>query len=512
MKNKIVCILALAPLLISCGGPTSEPKSIVDEDYVPTLPTFKDKNSGAILEDEENVYFDFYEISDFHGATEYDKDDNKLGIERMSTYFDNKRTANPGGTFLLSGGDMWQGTADSNITRGNLVTYVMDVMDFDAMTLGNHEFDWTEKWIKNNEEKATFPFLCANLLDKRTNELADFVSPSTIVTRGDYKVGIIGTIGDNIKSAILASAVENFDFTNEIAAVKSESAKLKEAGCDLVVWSSHNDVTYLKNEISSEDLGVNLIFGGHSHNTIVDEVNGIPMLESKNYGRSIPHVQLKLNKTTKAVTPVEGYGCDTTPTATEYSADADVTGIYNQYKSLYIDPLKNIKIGHTSSDLSASEHLPNLAVKAMFENIKTDYSNYDIKAAFTNVNGGVRADVKAGDINYGDIYSAFPFDNELVILSTTGRKLQNYTGGNGISNFAQYQVVGSYGALVSTEKYYFVSTDYLASNDSYFSSCELVAHTGIIIRDCVAEAIKALGNVDANAFKTSSDSHFQKIS
>ena len=117
-----------------------------------------------------NVYFDFYELSDFHGATTYGEG-SQLGISKLASYFDDKRTENPGGSIILAGGDMWQGTADSNITRGNLVTYAMCEIGFDSMTLGNHEFDWTDTWIKNNKNRANFPFLCATSLIAVYNDI-----------------------------------------------------------------------------------------------------------------------------------------------------------------------------------------------------------------------------------------------------------------------------------------------------------------------------------------------------
>ncbi|HBF68780.1 MAG TPA: hypothetical protein DDW20_05695, partial [Firmicutes bacterium] len=185
--KKILLSLLVLPFVSGCGE--SEGTNIPIEEYVPNLPEIKNKNVGDIKEDDNFVYFDFYEISDFHGAVEYNKDDDHIGIEKLSTYFDEKRSNNPGGTILLSGGDMWQGTADSNVTKGNLVTYSMNVMNFDAMTLGNHEYDWTDSFIRNNKKKANFPFLAANIIDDGTGKNPDYVQASVVLERGDYKIG-----------------------------------------------------------------------------------------------------------------------------------------------------------------------------------------------------------------------------------------------------------------------------------------------------------------------------------
>lgn len=511
MKTKTITALLVVPLLIGCGGNNGELViKIVDPDYTPTLPTYKDKDKGAIKEDENNVYFDFYEISDYHGAVVNNKDDGYIGLERLSSYYDKKREDNPGGSFIVSSGDMWQGSADSNITRGNLVTYGMNVMNFASMTLGNHEFDWTVDWIKNNKERARFPLLCANLIDKSTSKIPDFVSASTTITRGNYKVGIVGTIGDNIKDSILATAVTNYDFADEVSTVVSETAKLRESGCDIVVWTSHNDIEYLKNKIGSTKLGVDLIFGGHSHSALENTTNdGILMLESRDYGRGLPHAQLKMDKKTKAVS-VSAKGFDDNPAAGDYAADADITGIYKQYSEKYIDPVKNQNIGKADGDFDKTK-LGNLAVESMFNKIKEAYPDTDPRACFTNVNGGIRNTFKSGKLIYGDVYKAFPFDNEIVICETTGSNLQNFAAGS-VSNVALYQNIYTYGALNADQKYKFITTDFLALNSDFFSGkCTIVNYTKLNLRDCLASAIMKAGTIKADEYKITAKKEFSKI-
>lgn len=507
--KKHIAILALFPLLAGCNGNTN----IVDHvpfDYTPNLPEFKNKDVGTIKEDEDYVYFDFYEISDFHGAVEYDKSSSKLGLERLSSYFDAKRKENPGGTFVLSSGDMWQGSADSNITRGNLVTYGMDVMNFTSMTLGNHEFDWTVDWIKNNKGRATFPFLAANLIDKTTSEIADFVKPSVMVTRGDYKIGIVGTIGENIKGDIYAANVANYDFTSEIDAVNKESENLRKQGCDIVVWTSHNDVDYLKSKISVKSVDVDLIFGGHSHTTICTEYGDIPMLEAKDYGRSIPHCQLKINKKTKDVSPVEGYACDTNPTLNDYSPDNDITLIYNQYNEKYIAPLKKQKLGKADGDFN-EELLSNLAVESMFKAINK-LGGYDIRACFTNINGGIRDTLKSGDILFGNIYSVFPFDNELVVMECSGSKFKSLLLGN-VQNLAIYQNVYDLSSIDANKKYQICTTDFLSMNTKYLSGFgEIIFNSKKIYRDAVVSNIKELSTIKASDYKSNAKKEFKYLS
>lgn len=519
MHKRIIPILLILPLLASCSG--KDALDHVPEDFTPNLPEFKNKDNGPIKEDADYVYFDVFEVSDFHGATVFDKEEGELGLERLSTYFDAQRANNQGGTIIISGGDMWQGSADSNITRGNLVTYGMRVMGFASMTFGNHEFDWEASgtsWIRNNKARASdggtnsFPFLGANIFKKDTTEHPDYCQASTIVTRGDYKVGIVGTIGDNIRDSILAAAIADLTFTDEVEAAKSEAAKLRAEGCDVVIWSTHNDAEQIQTRISGiSDLGIDAVFGGHTHsNKNVTAGAGIPILETKDLGRGIAHATIKMNKSTKAVTATGTV--DASPTYKDYEPDKDITGIYEQYSKQFIDVVKNRKLGKTDADLSKEDELGNLAVESMFNSTKKAFGDYEISAAFTNKSGGIRADIKSGKITYGDVYAAFPFDNEIVIIKTKGKNLKSYLTSSQL-NAARYNVV--YDKSINLDgDYYFLTSDYLATNANFpFGEAgnEVVCYTKLNIRDSIADAIKAAKKIKAANYKTSAKKEFQRI-
>jgi len=170
------------------GGSTnsgdSQCKSHKDDD----LNDLCDKCGVTLL-----VYVDFYTINDLHGKLA--DGDSHPGVDELSTYLTNaKRTDDY--MFVLSAGDMWQGSAESNLTNGKIMTEWMNAMDFTAMTLGNHEYDWGETAIRENHQIAEFPFLAINIYDRSTNKLVDYCKPSTVVSAGGLKIGIIGAMGD----------------------------------------------------------------------------------------------------------------------------------------------------------------------------------------------------------------------------------------------------------------------------------------------------------------------------
>ena len=134
--------------------------------------------------------------------------------------------------------------------------------------------------------------------------------------------------------------------------------------------------------------------------------------------------------------------------------------------------------------------------------------NGDIKvvAAFHNAKGGVRAPIAAGDITFGKVYQSFPFDNEICVIKTTGKKLKNYF--KKISNSGIWRdtsVVSSLDALNDADEYYFTTTDFMATSNSFafkLKDADLI-RTGYIVRDAIAGRIKSQKNIKATDFENS---------
>lgn len=487
IKHKILALAIAIPMISGCGGSTSDGVKDDVKKFTPNLPEVSNKNVGDPITDESgNVLFDFYELSDFHGAAEYNYDSDQLGINRLSSYFTNKRELNPGGTVLTSSGDQWQGTADSNLTYGNLITYAMNIMEFDAMALGNHEFDWGVGEIENNKERSSFPFLAANLYMKGTKELPNFASEYNVVERGDYKIGIVGTIGEDIKDTIIASAVSDFDFGKEIEAVDRVSTILREQEeCDIVVWNSHNDGQYLIDIMNKDGMpDVDVVFGGHSHVDFNNVTNGVPVLATQPYGESVAHVQLALDPVSKDVSVVT-QEINTELVKLNLPEDKDVKMVYDQYLEKFINPVKNIEIGNLVGDLTITDTLGNLTVEAMMKATTKMHPEVELSAVFHNQNGGIRNDIKSGVVSMGEIYKSFPFDNEIVILEVSGYYLQSYLN---MQNMALWQDI-DISSIESKTKYYIATTDYLSTKTEggfIYHTEGATIYTKINVRECVA--------------------------
>jgi len=136
--------------------------------------------------------------NDFHGAIA--ETGGQYGIARLAQNFKMVKDASKA-TVIVSAGDMFQGTALSNYNHGKTIIDIMNIMQFDAMTLGNHEFDWGYNQMyqyvdgNTNNGEAKFPFLGCNIIEKSTGTLPDGVKAYQIVERGGLKIAIIGYMG-----------------------------------------------------------------------------------------------------------------------------------------------------------------------------------------------------------------------------------------------------------------------------------------------------------------------------
>ena len=187
--KRLIALLLCFTLLCGCIAPQTPQKPTACSTH-----TDNDNNGACDLCNESVlVVVDFYNINDLHGK--FADTSEQPGVNEMTTYFKKVR-AKDDHVVLLSTGDTWQGSSESNLTGGLLMTDWMNQLDFVAMTLGNHEFDWGTEHIANNAELAEFPFLAINIYSKDTNTLVPYCQPSVMVEADGIQIGIIGAIGD----------------------------------------------------------------------------------------------------------------------------------------------------------------------------------------------------------------------------------------------------------------------------------------------------------------------------
>ena len=295
---KKTLLLPLLALLLACGPTESNLSSESSESEF----TSSSSESRTPVEVELNdATYDFYCLNDFHGSIRELSEEHAVGMGKLFSELKRLKDADPEHTFILSSGDMFQGSLESNREYGMSVLSGMNAAGFDAMALGNHEFDYGQSRLFDLAEAAKFPFLGANIVKwengQETSEpLSDLIGSSTIIERGGNRIGIIGAIGEGLTDDITSSAVSNCVFTDIEPIIKEEATRLREyEGCGLVILLLHDDeraVKYFDEDDPVENY-VDGIFTGHTHSKNLSLLGGrVPVVQSYYNGHNISHFTL----------------------------------------------------------------------------------------------------------------------------------------------------------------------------------------------------------------------------
>ncbi len=412
--------------------------------------------------------FLFYNLNDFHGAVEKNLDNMEVGISYISSYLFSEKENNPNSGFIFTNsGDMWQGSADSNITRGELVIEWLNLLDCKAQSIGNHEFDWGVNTIEENISKMDFPLLGCNVIDEDSGLLVDYLKPYTTITVEGLHIGIIGVIGDGLESSILQSNIQGVDFVDPVPLVQHYSDYLKEQGADFILLLNHDD------DIYDELYGyVDLVFNGHTHSYQNELLgNEVPVLQAYCNGRDISKCVLTYDFATNDINyneseVVELFNLD-------LENDTQTDELYQYYLDNYINDIKNEVVGYATNGISYYD-VPILSAKYAYQ-YYLDYgtTNYDIVSSTTN---SARSEIDAGEITYGDIYKSLPFDNMIEIIKIPSSQVSYF------KNFSGYYYDGD---GTSVDGYsYIITIDYLEQKYvSYRYECEVVDSYPIYPRD-----------------------------
>lgn len=184
------------------------------------------------------------------------------GVVRRASYIDQMRAENKQ-VLLLDAGDFLQGTPYFNLFKGEVEIKTMNLMRYDAATLGNHEFDYGLETLEKVVSLANFPIVSSNY-DFSGTPLSGMIKPFVILKKGKLRIGVIG-INIQPKGLIAADNYDGMKFLDPEETANKLAEKLRvEQKCDLVICLSHlgygADV-----RLAESSRNIDLIIGGHSH-------------------------------------------------------------------------------------------------------------------------------------------------------------------------------------------------------------------------------------------------------
>ena len=497
----------------TCENPTGQEHKHMDKDEngicdTCSKPTDTTEALHVHRDDDENdvcdtcfesviVIIDIFSVNDLHGK--FCDTSSQPGVDELATLLKSSKNE----TILLSSGDMWQGTAESNLTGGKILTEWMNALGFASMTLGNHEFDWGEDAIRQNLAVAEFPFLAINVYNKQTNKLADYCTPSVFVDLGDVEVGIIGAIGD-CYSSISSDRVENVYFKtgDELATlVENEAARLRTMGADLIIYALHDgydnsgnksistsSLSYYSDKLSDD---VDIIFEGHSHQSyILTDSVGDKHLQGGGENSGISHAVIHINSVS---------GKHTVKTAeviksSSYSGLADdpqTEAIEEKYADVITKAYS--PLGNVSTTLSSSRVADEVARLYLEAGLERWGDKYNIVLGGGFIKPRSPYKLTAGTKCYADVLSLLPFDNQLVLCKISGSKLSSRFINTDNSDYHNaYSDYGNSvkGSIKSNETYYVVVDTYTMLYAYNGLTPVEYYDDGVYARDLFADAIK----------------------
>lgn len=457
-------------------------------------------------------------VNDFHGAlTENGKNP---GAAALVGYLQSAKANNPGGTLILSAGDMFQGTADSNLLYGKTVVEVMNAAGFDAMTLGNHEFDWGLTVLKERIQQAAFPVVCANLWDKQSGKPVSFVKPYAIVKKNGLHIAIIGLATPETAYQSNPALVAPFRFADPVQTVKQLLPELKQKNIDVIIVLSHlaSFMDEHTQQISGDAAilaekapGIHAIISGHSHQKVMGMVNGIPVVQAQYSGRAVGKIDLVYQRSSQKVVMASS---SVVPLPYKDIVPAPTVQAIVEQAQKEIAPVKNQVLGRTIHELA---HDRMAKYQTILGQWSTDVLRQQAKTdiAFQNA-GGLRVPVQAGVITMGQLYEVMPFDNTLYTLELTGSQIRELLEQGlrnpriGMLQFSGLQVtidgpriveitLTDGRPLADTQYYSIATNDFLASGGDEFTLFKTGSkqlNTYLPVRDILANAIKQNGAIN----------------
>lgn len=200
---------------------------------------------------------------------------------------------------LLDAGDIFQGTPYFNKFNGVLEMKTMAAMNYDIVTLGNHDFDIGMEAYKSALSHASFQVVNANY-ELDSTPLSDVVKPYTIIKKAGFKIGIFG-LGVNLQGLVPSERWKGLKYQDPVLTAQKQANVLRKDGCDVVICLSHLGYEYKTEQVSDKVLaastsGIDVIIGGHTH-TFLEELQEFKNKEGKSvFVNQVGYGGLKLGR------------------------------------------------------------------------------------------------------------------------------------------------------------------------------------------------------------------------
>jgi len=355
------------------------------------------------------------------------------GIAELSTLIREVRQSEPN-VFLFDAGDIFTG-ALSRLTDGALMFEFMITMGYDAMGIGNHEFDYGEEIFSWQKNRAPFPVLSANLFFKGTDH--PFAQAHAIIERDGIRIGVIGILGqDAAATAIAPHHIDELDVIDPAEAVARSVAELRDE-VDLIVLLTHMGHTApmqtdaeadprLDRDINADIAlagaveGIDVLFGGHAdagtRKPVRNEKTGTLIMQTFGQATYLGFLQLTLDGDSGEIKSYDGKLLPVNTTTLE--PDPEIVRKNNDYQQAFPEIME--VVGRNAERLNR-KYFDEADIGNLIADMMVEGSSADIGLMHP---GGIRKDLPAGDVRIMDILDTSPFIDNVLVMRVTGAQLK----------------------------------------------------------------------------------------
>jgi 5'-nucleotidase/UDP-sugar diphosphatase len=354
------------------------------------------------------------------------------GVARVRSAIDEIRGQEKN-VLLLDAGDQFQGTLYFHVGGAQVVSDVMNALEYDAMCIGNHEFDAGPAGLSELIYEADFPALSANIDSSGDPALAGRIAPYEVFSFGNEQIAVFGLTTE--QASEISRSGPDVRFCDPVTTAQALVNELEVIGINKVIALTH--LGYAQDLLLAAAVsGIDVIVGGHSH-TLLGEMEGaagpyphtvlsasgepVVVVTAHEWGRLVGRVDVVFDErgvVMRAVGAPIFIG-------ESIQEDSEVVELLSGYASA-IDELKAEVVGETSVPLDGERdrvrtqetNLGNLICDAMLWRTKPLGAQISIQNG-----GGIRASVPPGEITMGQVLEVLPFGNQISVLELSGEQL-----------------------------------------------------------------------------------------
>ncbi len=438
------------------------------------------------------------------------------GLTKLATLVDDIVAREGKSVLILNAGDSIHGTNLVNLFNGKSMVEVMEAVGIQAMAVGNHEFNYGQPVLLERAGEADFPFLSANAI--KVDGGRALLPGVVILPVGGVRLGIFGLSPLDTYTSTHPKNVVGLEFMNPIQVASWMVPYLREQEkVDLVVALTHIGFDDDR-RLAAAVPGIDVIVGGHSHTRLEkpEKVGGTIIVSAGEYAKDLGRLDV-----TVEAGKVAAFSGELIPVAAGVADSAGVGAIVATYKKELEEKL-SVVVGESLVALDgerANVRTRETNLGDLIADMMRQAGQADI--ALTN-GGGIRASIDKGPVAVGEIFTALPFDNTLVVLEVSGadikaalersvsaypKELGAFLQVSGLEfEFDPSRAAGERvtavtvaGAPLDPKRFYRVATnDFMAAGgDGYdmLKGAKVVFSSGELLRDVMASHIQSAGKV-----------------